>query len=84
MVEHLTRKIKENPLFFAVVGTGFSPFHPGSCYRHSLYLPHREKKVRSRKKGRQTVIVTVSAAGGEGKGRVNSNNDKKHSRLFYS
>ena len=68
MVEHLTRKIKENPLFFAVVGTGSSPTTPDSCYRHNLYLPYRENKVRSRKKGRQAVIVTVSAAGGKGKG----------------
>jgi hypothetical protein len=50
----------------------------GSCYRHNLYLPHREKKVRKRKKKkRQTVIVTVSAAGGGEKGGVNYNNDNK-------
>ncbi len=33
--------------------------------------------MRSRKKGRQAVIVTVSAAGGEGKGGANYNNDNK-------
>jgi hypothetical protein len=53
---------------FVVVGNGSFSYPPGSCYRHNLYLPHREKKVRSRKKGRQAVIVTVSAAGGKGKG----------------
>jgi hypothetical protein len=44
---------------FAVVEMGFISYIPASLFRHSLYLPHRERTTKEEREGRQTLLLCL-------------------------
>jgi hypothetical protein len=49
------------PCIFAVVDIGINPNIPGSSYKHSFYLPYKEKKDKKRD-GMKVAIIVVLAS----------------------